>query len=131
MTKYMMPLAMFSLLASCQPSFAIALTNQNINNHSFNCVESVAMTGNNGRQEPRKLLATVSHRTSVDVFLCLSFANLLVMSELRLAALWWGVHGNKPFTRRIPCAVLLRFSSLPAALIFGRIIKKLLPLEKV
>ncbi|MCB1656763.1 MAG: hypothetical protein KDI39_00875 [Pseudomonadales bacterium] len=130
--KAIITMGITALLTTCQPSYAIASTNQKINNHSFNYVDMVAMTGNNGRQEPRKLLNTVQyHHTLVDVFLCLSFANSLFMGELRLAALWWGVHGNKPFTRRIPCAVCLRFSSLPAALIFGRIIKKLLPLEKV
>ena len=99
---------------------------------SFNCIDKVAVTGNNLKQEPRKLLTAVQyHHTLVDVFLCLSFASCLFAGELRLAALWWGGHGNKPFIRQIPCAVLLRFSSLPTALYLGRIIKKLLPLEKV
>jgi len=88
-------------------------------------------TSNNAPQEPRKLLTTVQHHTIVDVFLCLSFASLPFTGELRLAALWWGVHKNKPFIRRILCAVLLRFSSLPAALFLGQIIKTSLPLEKV
>lgn len=99
---------------------------------SFNCVDKVAVNGNNLKQEPRKLLTTVQyHHTLVDVFLCLSFASCLFTGELRLAALWWGGHRNKPFIRQILCAVLLRFSSLPTALYLGRIIKKLLPLEKV
>jgi hypothetical protein len=131
MTKHIMPLLLVSLLATCQPSYAIATHYQQLNNHSFNCVDVVAVNGNNDRQEPRKLLTTVQHHTIVDVFLCLSFASLPFVGELRLAALWWGVHRNKPFIRQILCAVLLRFSSLPAALILGRIIKKLLPLEKV
>ncbi len=120
-----------ALLATCQPSYAIAQNYQPLNNHSFNYVDVVAVNGNNAYQEPRKLLKPVQHHTIVDVFLCLSFAFLPVMGELRLATLWWGVHRNKPFIRQILCAVVLRFSSLPAALILGRIIKKLLPLEKV
>jgi hypothetical protein len=91
----------------------------------------VVVSGNNDRQERRKLLTTVSHRTIADVFLCLSFASLPFMGELRLAALWRGGYGNKPFIRRIPCAVLLRFSTLLAALNLGQIIKTLLPVEKV
>jgi hypothetical protein len=78
---------------------------------------------------------TVQHHTIVDVFLCLSFASLPVMGELRLAiallALWWGGSGNKPFIRRIPLAVLQRFLNLPAALTLGQIIKTSLPLRKV
>ena len=121
-----------SLLASCQPSYAIASTNQNLNNHSFNYVELVAVTGNNARQELRKLLTTVQyHHTLVDVFLCLSFANCLFTGELRLAlalvCLWWGGDGNKPFIRQIPSAVLLRFSSLPTALTLGQSSKHLYP----
>lgn len=47
MNKHIIPLAITFLLASCQPSYAIASTNQNLNNHSFNYVELVAVTGNN------------------------------------------------------------------------------------
>ena len=90
------------------------------------------MTGNNARQEPRKLLTTVlQHHTIVDVFLYLSFASCLFAGELRLALalvrLWWGGDGNKPFIRRIPSAVLLRFSSLPTALTLGQSSKHLYP----
>ncbi len=97
----------------------------------------MAVTGNNARQELRKLLTTVQyHHTLVDVFLCLSFANCLFTGELRLAlalvCLWWGGDGNKPFIRQIPSAVLLRFSNLPTALIFlGLITQTSLPFEKV
>ncbi|HNJ86377.1 MAG TPA: hypothetical protein PKU92_07325, partial [Agitococcus sp.] len=104
---------------------------------SFNYVDKVAVSGNNARQERRKLLATVlQHHTIVDVFLCLSFANCLFTGELRLAlalvCLWWGGDGNKPFIRQIPSAVLLRFSNLPTALIFlGLITQTSLPFEKV
>ena len=103
----------------------------------FNCLDLVAVTGNNARQELRKLLTTVQyHHTLVDVFLCLSFANCLFTGELRLAlalvCLWWGGDGNKPFIRQIPSAVLLRFSNLPTALIFlGLITQTSLPFEKV
>jgi hypothetical protein len=48
-----------SLLATCQPSYAIAPHYQPLNNHSFNYVDVVAVNGNNGRQERRKLLTTV------------------------------------------------------------------------
>ena len=123
-----------SLLATCQPSYAIASFNQNLNNHSFNCVDTVAVTGNNDRQEPKKLPVAVSHHTIVDVFLCLSFASLPFTGELRLALalvrLWWGGSGNKPFIGRIPLAVLQRFLSLPAALHLGQIITTT-PLRKV
>jgi len=117
-----------SLMATCtSPSYAIASRYHYSNNDSFILVDTVAVSGNNDRQEPRNLLTTVSHRTLADVFLCLSFASLAFTGELRLAialiALWWGGSGNKPFIRRIPLAVLLRFSSLPAALTLGQIIK--------
>ena len=96
---------------------------------------AAAKTGNNGRQELRKLFKPVQHHTIVDVFLCLPFIFLPVMGELRpviaLIALWWGGSGNKPFIRRIPLAVCLRFLNLPAALILGRIIKISLPIRKV
>ncbi|MCP5173756.1 MAG: hypothetical protein H6996_01465 [Moraxellaceae bacterium] len=100
----------------------------------FNCLDLVAMASNNGRQELRNLFKSVSHHTLVDVFLCLSFANLLVMGELRLALalvrLWWGGHGNKPFIGRILCAVDLAVSNLPTALSLGQSSKNL-PFEKV
>ncbi len=134
MTKNIMPLSLVSLLATCQPSYAIDKDYQPFNNHSFNYVDAVAVSVNNSRQEPKKLPVTVSHRTIADVFLCLSFASLPFMGELRLAialiALWWGGSGNKPFIRRIPLAVLQRFLSLPAALTLGQIIKTT-PLRKV
>ena len=103
--------------------------------NSFNCVDKVAVSGNNLKQEPKKLLNTVQyHHTLVDVFLCLSFASCLFTGELRLALalvrLWWGGHGNKPFIGRIPCAVCLRFLSLPTALTLGQSSKSL-PLRKV
>ena len=132
MVKHIIPLSLVSLLATCQPSYAIAQNYQPLNNHSFNYVDVVAVNGNNGRQERQKLLNTVQHHTIVDVFLCLSFASLPFMGELRLAlayiALWQGGHRNKPFIRQILCAVLLRFSTLLAALILG---KTSLPVEKV
>ena len=112
----------------------ISSSYQKLNNDSFILVDTVAASGNNDRQERRNLLNTVQHHTIVDVFLCLSFASLPFMGELRLAialiALWWGGSGNKPFIRRIPLAVLLRFLSLPAALHLGQIIKTT-PLRKV
>ncbi len=89
---------------------AIAPNYQYLNNHSFNCIAKVAVTGNNLKEELRKLLNTVQyHHTLVDVFLCLSFASCLFTGELRLAiallALWWGGYRNKPFIRQILCAV--------------------------
>ena len=101
----------------------IASHYQQLNNHSFNYVDAVAVNGNNAYQEPRKLLTTVQHHTIVDVFLCLSFIFLPVMGELRLAiallALWWGGGGNKPFIRRIPPAVGLTVSYPPCRPNFG------------
>jgi hypothetical protein len=94
----------------------------------------VAVSGNNDRQERKKLLKPVQHHTIVDVFLCLSFISLPFMGELRLAialiSLWWGGDGNKPFIRRILSAVVLRFLTLPAALHLGKIIKTT-PVRKV
>ena len=102
---------------------------------SFNCVDKVAVTGNNLKQERQNLFKSVQHHTIVDVFLCLSFANCLFTGELRLALalvrLWWGGDGNKPFIRQIPSAVLLRFSNLPTALHLGQITKTSLPVRKV
>jgi hypothetical protein len=113
-------------------SHFIAPHYQQLNNHSFNYVDVVAVNGNNDRQEPKNLFKPVSHRTIADVFLCLSFIFLPFMGELRLAiallALWWGGSGNKPFIRRIPLAVGLTVLSLPAALFLG---KTSLPLRKV
>ena len=96
---------------------------------------AAAKTGNNALQERKKLFKSVQHRTIADVFLCLPFINLPFMGELRLAiafiSLWWGGGGNKPFIRRIPPAVDLRFLTLPAALHLGQIIKTSLPIRKV
>ena len=94
------------------------------------------MSGNNARQERRKLLATVlQHHTIVDVFLCLSFANLLVMGELRLALalvrLWWGGHGNKPFGANTVCRVVTVFYPPYRPNFLGQITKTSLPVEKV
>jgi hypothetical protein len=123
-----------SLLATCQPSYAITksypiqISDNNVS------LDKVAVSGNYGRQERKKLLKPVQHRTIADVFLCLSFISLPFMGELRLAiafiALWWGGDGNKPFIRRILSAVVLRFLTLPAALHLGQIIKTT-PVRKV
>jgi hypothetical protein len=77
MTKHIMPLLLVSLLATCQPSYAIAPNYQPLNSHSFNYVDVVAVNGNNALQELQNLLNTVQHHTIVDVFLCLSFASFL------------------------------------------------------
>ena len=116
-------------LSSCQPSFAYlqnedglirsnlsVLSNSispdgiNKNNElatfdSFNSLALVAVKGNNVIQEPRKLLTTVQHRTTADVFLCPSFTVLPVMGNARHAVLWRGGSGNKPVMGkyRLPC----------------------------
>ena len=83
---------------------AIAPNYQYLNNHSFNYVDKVAVTGNNLKQERQNLFTTVlQHHTLVDVFLCLSFASCLFAGELRLAALWWGGHRNKPLGANTVC----------------------------
>ena len=101
----------------------IASHYQQLNNHSFNYVDAVAVNGNNVKQELQNLSVSVKHRTIADVFLCLSFASLPFMGELRLAvafiALWWGGGGNKPFIRRIPPAVGLTVSYPPCRPNFG------------
>lgn len=101
---------------------------------SFNCIAKVAVTGNNLKQERRKLLKTVlQHHTIVDVFLCLSFANSLFTGELRLALvrLWRGGRGNKPYMGeyRVPPVFSGFLPSLPPYLL-GQSSKKL-PVEKV
>ena len=100
----------------------------------FNCLDLVAVTGNNARQELQNLFNTVQHHTIVDVFLCLSFASCLFAGELRLALalvrLWWGGRGNKPFGANTVCRSVLAVSNLPAALHLGQSLKKL-PFEKV
>ena len=60
MVKHIIPLSLVSLLATCQPSYAIAQNYQPLNNHSFNYVELVAVNGNNGRQERQNLSASIS-----------------------------------------------------------------------
>lgn len=101
----------------------------------FNCLDLVAVSGNNARQELQNLFVTVQHHTIVDVFLCLSFANCLFTGELRLALalvrLWWGGDGNKPFIRQIPSAVVTAVLNLPAALYLGLITQTSLPVRKV
>ena len=123
-----------SLLATCQPSYAIAPHYQPLNNHSFNYVDVVAVNGNNGRQERQKLLNTVQHHTIVDVFLCLSFIFLPVMGELRpviaLLALWWGGYRNKPFSRQILCAVGLTVFEPPCRPNFGANHQNIITLRK-
>ena len=47
MNKHIIPLSLVSLLATCQPSYAIAQNYQSLNSHSFNYVELVAVNGNN------------------------------------------------------------------------------------
>lgn len=146
-----------SLLASSQPSYAesgqslfggnfdfvqelnkikaIAPNYQYLNNHSFNCVAKVAVTGNNLKQELQNLFKSVQHHTIVGVFFCLSFSNLPSLGKLCLALalvyLWWGGDGNKPFIRRIPSAVDLTVLNLPAALHLGLITQTSLPVRKV
>lgn len=163
-TKIGTTVLLVALLATCQPSYANNVKVQqrvNTNNSkvyirvnsksedssqlekinqlsffdSFNCVDKVAVTGNNLKQERRKLLATVlQHHTIVDVFLCLSFANLLVMGELRLALalvrLWWGGHGNKPFGANTVCRVVTVFYPPYRPNFLGQSSKSL-PVEKV
>jgi hypothetical protein len=105
-------------------SHFIAPHYQQLNNHSFNYVDVVAVNGNNACQERQNLFTTVQHHTIVDVFFCLSFAILPFVGELRLALalvrLWWGGHGNKPFIRQIPCAVVVTVLNLLAALFLGQ-----------
>ena len=134
MNKHIIPLSLVSLLATCQPSYAIAQNYQSLNSHSFNYVELVAVNGNNGRQERQNLSVSVKHHTIVDVFFCLSFIFLPVMGELRpviaLLALWWGGHRNKPLRANTVCRVTAVLN-LPTALYLGQIIKMSLPVRKV
>ena len=90
---------------------------------------ATANTGNNAPQELRKLSVSVKHRTIADVFLCPSFFGVVSHSHA-ITPLWWGGRANKPFIRRIPRAVLLRFSNLPTALYLGQF-SQYLPFEKV
>jgi|GEM_PF-4080183 len=103
--------------------------------NKINVIDLVAVTGNNVNQELRNLLKPVQHHTIVGVFLCLSFSNLPVMGELRLALalvrLWWGGRRNKPLGVNTACRSVLAVSNLPAALHLGRIITTPLPFEKV
>ena len=102
---------------------------------SFNCVDKVAVTSNNARQERQNLLNPVQyHHTLVDVFLCLSFANCLFAGELRLALalvrLWWGGSGNKPLGANTTCRLCFAVLNLPTALSLGQSSKSL-PIRKV
>lgn len=112
----------------------IASHYQQLNNHSFNYVDAVAVNGNNVKQELQNLSVSVKHHTIVDVFFCLSFIFLPVMGELRLAiallALWWGGHRNKPLRANTVCRVTAVLN-LPTALYLGQIIKTSLPVRKV
>jgi|GEM_PF-6733042 len=137
MVKYIMPLMLVSLLTTCKasPSYAIAPHYQQLNNHSLNYIDVVAVSGNNKLRELQNLLKTVQHHTIVDVFLCLSFIFLPFTGELRLAlayiALWWGGHKNKPLGANTVCRLFLAVLNLPATLTLGQIIKTLLPVRKV
>ena len=122
---------------NCQESSQLEKINQLSFFDSFNYVDKVAVSGNNARQERRKLLATVlQHHTIVDVFLCLSFASCLFTGELRLALalvrLWWGGSGNKPLGANTTCRLCLAVFEPPYRPNFlGLIIKTSLPFEKV
>jgi len=144
-----------SLLATCQPNYTSEskpLINKGFilsyaelvfkSNSAFveelnkiNVVDLVAVTGNNVKQELQNLFKSVQHHTIVGVFFCLSFSNLPIMGELRLALalvrLWWGGCRNKPFIGRILHAVDLTVLNLPAALHLGQIITTSLPVRKV
>ena len=107
MTKYMMPLAMFSLLASCQPSFAIALTNQNINNHSFNYVDKVAVSGNNLLLSKSNSVTPQRHCGFFAPIVCLASQASLThgasaaASHLRLQSVYDGTtRPNKPMANK-------------------------------
>ena len=116
-----------SLMATCSTSPSYA--------DQEYVLTATAKTGNNDRQELQNLFKSVQHRTIADVFLCLPFISLPFTGELRLAiafiALWWGGRGNKPFIRRILCAVDLTVLNLPAALYLGQVIKTYIPFRKV
>jgi hypothetical protein len=62
MIKHIMPLSLVSLLATCQPSYAIAPHYQPLNNHSFNYVDVVAVNGNNDRQELSQSISVTPQR---------------------------------------------------------------------
>ena len=114
-------LSLVSLLATCtSPSYA----------DQENVLTAIANAGNNAPQELQNLLKPVQHRTIADVFLCLSFASLPVMGELRLAVLWWGGHGNKPFMGEYRVPLVLAVLNLPTALSLGQSSKSL-PIRKV
>ena len=90
--------------SNCKDSSQLEKINQLPVFDSFNCIAKVAVTGNNLKQERQNLFTTVlQHHTLVDVFLCLSFASCLFAGELRLAALWWGGHRNKPLGANTVC----------------------------
>jgi hypothetical protein len=108
MNKYLSsPFLRSKQIKSQDSSRLISPNYQKIKINSFNYIELVAVSGNNVKQELRNLFTTVSHRTIADVFLCLSFSNLPVMGELRLALalvrLWWGGRGNKPLGVNTAC----------------------------
>ena len=120
-----------SLLATCtSPSYAIVTHYQSLNNDSFILVDMVAVSGNNAPQELRKLFTTVQHRTIADVFLCPSFFGVVSHSHA-ITPLWWGGRANKPFTRRIPRAVVVTVFEPPYRPTFRANIKTSLPFEKV
>ena len=115
-----------SLMATCSTSPSYA--------DQEYVLTATAKTGNNGRQELRKLFKPVQHHTIVDVFLCLPFIFLPVMGELRLAiallALWWGGYRNKPFIRQILCAVGLTVFEPPCRPNFGANHQNIITLRK-
>ena len=120
---------------NCQESSQLEKINQLSFFDSFNCIDKVAVTGNNLKQELQNLLNTVQyHHTLVDVFLCLSFANCLFAGELRLALalvrLWWGGSGNKPLGANTTCRLCFAVLNLPTALSLGQSSKSL-PIRKV
>ena len=95
------------LLASCQPSYVIASGNKNLNNHSFNCIAKVAVTGNNGLLSKSTSVTPQRHCGFFAPIVCLASQASLThgasaaASHLRLQSVYDGTtRPNKPMANK-------------------------------
>ena len=107
MNKHIMPLLLVSLLATCQPSYAIAPHYQPPNNHSFNYVDAVAVNGNNKILSKSNSVTPQRHCGFFAPVICLASQAgytdgvSAAASQLRLQSVYDGMtRPNKPMANK-------------------------------